>query len=43
MLFNTLIPTTLVGSYPQPGWLVNKTVLLGSGQPRVRMKEVWLP
>ncbi len=43
MLFNTLIPTTLVGSYPQPGWLVNKTVLLGSGPPRVRMKEVWLP
>ncbi len=43
MLFDTLIPTTLVGSYPQPGWLVNKAVLLGSGPPRVRMKEVWRP
>ena len=43
MLFDTLIPTALVGSYPQPGWLVNKTVLLGSGPPRVRMKEVWRP
>ncbi len=36
-----LIPTTLVGSYPQPDWLVDKTVLLGSGPPRVRMKQVW--
>lgn len=43
MLFDRLIPTTLVGSYPQPGWLVNKAVLLGSGPPRVRMKEVWRP
>jgi methionine synthase II (cobalamin-independent) len=24
-----LIPTTLVGSYPQPDWLVDKEVLLG--------------
>lgn len=36
-----LIPTTLVGSYPQPDWLVDKSVLLGSGPPRVRMREVW--
>ncbi|HKK31324.1 MAG TPA: 5-methyltetrahydropteroyltriglutamate--homocysteine methyltransferase [Alphaproteobacteria bacterium] len=43
MFFDRLIPTTLVGSYPQPGWLVNKTVLLGSGPPRVRMREVWRP
>lgn len=41
MINGTLIPTTLVGSYPQPDWLVDKTVLLGSGPPRVRMKEVW--
>lgn len=38
-----LIPTMLVGSYPQPAWLVDKAILLGSGPPRVRMKEVWLP
>jgi 5-methyltetrahydropteroyltriglutamate--homocysteine methyltransferase len=36
-----LLPTTLVGSYPQPDWLVDKAVLLGQGPPRVRMKEVW--
>lgn len=42
-MFDTLIPTTLVGSYPQPAWLVDKDVLLGSGPPRVRMREVWRP
>jgi 5-methyltetrahydropteroyltriglutamate--homocysteine methyltransferase len=36
-----LLPTTLVGSYPQPDWLVDKEVLLGSGPPRVRMRQVW--
>lgn len=41
MINGTLIPTTLVGSYPQPDWLVDKSVLLGSGPPRVRMREVW--
>ncbi len=36
-----LIPTTLVGSYPQPDWLVDKTKLLDNSPPRVRMAEVW--
>ena len=36
-----LLPTTLVGSYPQPNWLVDKKVLFGRGPPRVRMREVW--
>jgi 5-methyltetrahydropteroyltriglutamate--homocysteine methyltransferase len=36
-----LLPTTLVGSYPQPGWLVDKSVLMGNSPPRVRMREVW--
>ncbi len=36
-----LLPTTLVGSYPQPDWLVDKAVLLGSGPPRVRLESVW--
>ena len=36
-----LLPTTLVGSYPQPGWLVDKAVLMGGSPPRVRMREVW--
>ena len=38
-----LIPTTLVGSYPQPDWLVHKDILLGSGPPRIRMQAVWRP
>jgi len=42
-MFDQLIPTALVGSYPQPGWLIDKKILLGSGPPRVRMKEVWRP
>lgn len=41
MINGTLIPTTLVGSYPQPDWLVDKDVLLGSGPPRIRMRDVW--
>ena len=32
-----LIPTTLVGSYPQPDWLVDKAELLSHGPPRTRM------
>ncbi|MEL0111067.1 MAG: hypothetical protein VW835_04970, partial [Rickettsiales bacterium] len=40
-MFDRLIPTTLVGSYPQPGWLVDKEMLLSSGPPRVRMRKVW--
>ncbi len=40
-MFDKLIPTTLVGSYPQPDWLVDKDKLLGSGPPRVRMRDVW--
>ena len=31
-----LLPTTVVGSYPQPDWLVDRA-LLHSGVPRVRM------
>ena len=42
-MFDHLIPTTLVGSYPQPDWLVDKDILLGSGPPRIRMAEVWRP
>ncbi len=38
---NQLLPTTLVGSYPQPRWLVDKDMLLGNAPPRVRMHDVW--
>src|SRR3954466_13918286 len=36
-----LIPTTLVGSYPQPDWLIDRDKLLSRLPPRVRAKELW--
>jgi len=36
-----LIPTTLVGSYPQPDWLIDRDRLLDSLPPRVRAQELW--
>lgn len=36
-----LLPTTVMGSYPQPGWLIDHQRLLGAGVPRVRDKRVW--
>ena len=38
---NLLFPTTLVGSYPQPDWLINKAQLLERVPPRVRATELW--
>src|SRR5262245_26507527 len=35
----TLLPTTVVGSYPQPDWLVNRQ-MLSKTVPRVRM-DIW--
>jgi 5-methyltetrahydropteroyltriglutamate--homocysteine methyltransferase len=35
-----LLPTTVVGSYPQPDWLVNRE-MLSKVVPRTRMKEIW--
>jgi len=35
-----LLPTTVVGSYPQPDWLVNRD-MLSKVVPRTRMKEIW--
>jgi 5-methyltetrahydropteroyltriglutamate--homocysteine methyltransferase len=37
---NTLLPTTVVGSYPQPDWLIDRA-RLGKGVPRVRAREIW--
>ncbi|HEY6862766.1 MAG TPA: hypothetical protein VI319_02610 [Burkholderiales bacterium] len=36
-----LLPTTLVGSYPQPEWLIDREKLAGRFPPRVRAKELW--
>ncbi len=38
---NMLFPTTLVGSYPQPDWLIDREKLAGRFPPRVRMRELW--
>jgi 5-methyltetrahydropteroyltriglutamate--homocysteine methyltransferase len=35
-----LLPTTVVGSYPQPDWLIDRAKL-GSKVPRVRAPEIW--
>jgi 5-methyltetrahydropteroyltriglutamate--homocysteine methyltransferase len=35
-----LLPTTVVGSYPQPEWLVDRT-MLSKSVPRTRMQAMW--
>ncbi len=35
-----LLPTTVVGSYPQPEWLVDRAMLL-KVVPRTRMHAMW--
>jgi 5-methyltetrahydropteroyltriglutamate--homocysteine methyltransferase len=37
----TLFPTTLVGSFPQPEWLIDRSKLAGRFPPRVRARELW--
>ena len=36
-----LLPTTVVGSYPQPEWLVDREMLGSRLPPRVRAREIW--
>ena len=36
-----LFPTTLVGSMPQPDWLIDRKKLAGRFPPRVRARELW--
>jgi 5-methyltetrahydropteroyltriglutamate--homocysteine methyltransferase len=36
-----LFPTMLVGSYPQPEWLIDRKRLAGRFPPRVRARELW--
>jgi 5-methyltetrahydropteroyltriglutamate--homocysteine methyltransferase len=38
---NKLLPTTVVGSYPQPDWLIDRGNLGGRLPPRVRAHEIW--
>ncbi len=36
-----LLPTTLVGSYPQPDWLIDRDRLAHQMPPRVRASSLW--
>src|SRR6058998_778722 len=36
-----LLLTTVVGSYPQPDWLVDRAALGSRLPPRVRAREIW--
>jgi 5-methyltetrahydropteroyltriglutamate--homocysteine methyltransferase len=36
-----LLPTSLVGSYPQPDWLIDRQKLAHRMPPRVRAQELW--
>jgi 5-methyltetrahydropteroyltriglutamate--homocysteine methyltransferase len=36
-----ILPTSLVGSYAQPDWLIDRGKLAGRFPPRVRAKELW--
>src|SRR6266436_5963310 len=36
-----LLPTTLVGSYAQPDWLINRDMLSKRMPPRIRASELW--
>jgi 5-methyltetrahydropteroyltriglutamate--homocysteine methyltransferase len=38
---NALFPTSLVGSLPQPEWLIDRQKLAGRFPPRVRARELW--
>ena len=37
---HALLPTTVVGSYPQPSWLIDRE-RLGARVPRLRAPEIW--
>ncbi len=36
-----LFPCTIVGSYPQPEWLIDRDKLKGRFPPRTRARELW--
>src|SRR5579864_4038151 len=38
---DVLLPTTVVGSYPQPDWLIDRARLGSRLPPRIRARELW--
>jgi 5-methyltetrahydropteroyltriglutamate--homocysteine methyltransferase len=43
MALTPLFRTSLVGSMPQPDWLIDRARLAGRFPPRVRARELWRP
>lgn len=41
MFKHPILPTTIVGSYPQPDWLIDRERLKSSLPPRVRAEQLW--
>jgi 5-methyltetrahydropteroyltriglutamate--homocysteine methyltransferase len=41
MTTEKLLPTTVVGSYPQPDWLVKRDSIAGHTVPRIRQTDFW--
>ncbi|HEV2028018.1 MAG TPA: uroporphyrinogen decarboxylase family protein [Candidatus Dormibacteraeota bacterium] len=41
MVVMDMLPTTVVGSYPQPEWLVDRAMLGSRLPPRTRALEIW--
>lgn len=41
MFNHPILPTTIVGSYPQPDWLIDRERLKASLPPRVRAETLW--
>jgi 5-methyltetrahydropteroyltriglutamate--homocysteine methyltransferase len=41
VMADTLLPTTVVGSYPQPDWLIDRERLVAHGPVRVRARDLW--
>jgi 5-methyltetrahydropteroyltriglutamate--homocysteine methyltransferase len=41
LLVPPLVPTSVIGSYPQPDWLIDRDRLRRALPPRVRARELW--
>src|SRR6266404_2472943 len=41
MMATQLFPTTLVGSYPQPDWLIDRQKLAKEMPARIRAQDLW--
>lgn len=41
MTIPPILPTAVVGSYPQPDWLIDRARLIDAGVPRVRQRRIW--